>query len=405
MVDSRHIVVLLIGLFVLAPAGFAFASTGRDALLTERARLVEAGDGPSFEYDRSLRFEMHGDDVAAARLVLAARGYLPASGNGDPRYFDAELAGTVERFQRDNGLTADGILGPVTGELLSLGNRMLIARIDQTLSLPDRPSSGLVVVVNIAAAELRVLKDGQTLFETRVIVGRPSRQTPTFEAVIDAVTFNPSWHVPADILRKDILPEMAKDAGYAQRRKIHVYARENGSWIRIDPHSVDWKRRPIGQSAGYRFVQRPHEGNALGRVKFEMENPYGIYLHDTPDRHLFQRDRRTFSSGCVRIDAALDMARLLLGDDVWQVGRITERLNVGRTFRVSLPEPVSVQVEYRLADVTANGKVRFLPDIYGVLPVSPPAIVSVVDAAPISAPATSQHCHNPDQASLPNFGG
>ena len=170
-----------------------------------------------------------------------------------------------------------------------------------------------------------------------MIVGRPSRQTPTFEAVIDAITFNPSWHVPVDILRKDILPEMAKDFGYAQRRKIDVYARENEFSIRIDPRAVNWKRRPTS----YRFVQRPHDSNALGRVKFEMENPYGIYLHDTPDRYLFQRDRRTFSSGCVRIDAALDMARLLLGDDVWQVGRITERLNGGRTFRVSLPEAVS----------------------------------------------------------------
>ena len=401
MVDFRHIVVLLIGLFVLAPGGFAFASTGRDALLVERAQLVEAGDGPSFEYDRSLRFGMQGDDVTAARLVLAARGYLPTSGNNDPRYFDAELADTVERFQRDNGLTADGILGPATGELLSLGNQMLIARIDQALSLPDPPSIGLVAVVNVAAAELRLLKDGQILFETRVIVGRPSRQTPTFEAVIDAITFNPSWHVPVDILRKDILPEMAKDSGYAQRRKIDVYARENESWIRIDPRAVNWKRRPTS----YRFVQRPHDSNALGRVKFEMENSYGIYLHDTPDRYLFQRDRRTFSSGCVRIDAALDMARLLLGDDVWQVGRITERLNGGRTFRVSLPEAVSVHVEYRLADVIANGKVRFLPDIYGVLPVNPPAIVSFTDAAPISDPATSQHCHNPDQTSSPNFDG
>ena len=87
------------------------------------------------------------------------------------------------------------------------------------------------------------------------------------------------------------------------------------------------------------------------------------------------------------------------------MGRITERLNGGRTFRVSLPEAVSVHVEYRLADVIANGKVRFLPDIYGVLPVNPPAIVSFTDAAPISDPATSQHCHNPDQTSSPNFDG
>jgi murein L,D-transpeptidase YcbB/YkuD len=387
--------VLLIGIFMLAATSAAYA-TGRDALLAERARLVAAVDSPSFEYVRPLSTGMRGDDVEAARSVLAARGYPPASGSssaivsdsGDPKYFDTAMAGAVEMFQRGNGLNVDGKLVPATGELLSLDNRMLIAHIDQALSLPEPPSSGLAVVVNIAAAELRLLKDGQRLFETRVVVGRPSRMTPTFTAAIDAVTFNPSWHVPDYILRQDILPEMAKDPAYAERRQIDVYIRENGTLIKVDPRTINWKHRPTG----YRFVQRPHSGNALGQVKFEMENPFGVYLHDTPDRHLFKRDRRTFSSGCIRIDAALDMAHLLLGDNVWRTGRITERLNGGRTFRINLPEPVPGQVEYRLADLTADGMVRYLPDVYGILAAVPSAIVS--DATPAGSVA-SQFCAIP----------
>jgi murein L,D-transpeptidase YcbB/YkuD len=360
---------LLIGLFIPAFACSVAAAdaTNRDALLTERARLVglvEAGDVPTFEYVRPLSIGSRGHDVEAARTVLAVRGYPSSPVNGERTFFDTGMAGAVEGFQRDNRLNADGILGPATAGLLSLDTRTLIEHIDQALPLPDTSPAGWAIVINVAAAELKILHEGRTILESRVIVGRPSRKTPTFTAEIEAVTFNPSWHVPPHIVRQDILPEMAKDREYAERRQIDVYARENGTWIRTDPDAIDWRNRP----AGYRFVQRPHAGNALGRVKFEMANRFGVYLHDTPDRHLFARDRRTYSSGCIRIDQALDAARLLLGDAAWSSNRIAEWLSSGRTFRVNLPEPVSVRIEYRLADVTPDGVVRALPDVYKVLP-------------------------------------
>lgn len=391
---------LLIGLFIpaFACSPVAAGATDRDALLTERARLVglvDAGDVPAFEYVRTLNIGSRGHDVEAARMVLAVRGYTSSPVNGERTFFDAGMAGVVERFQRDNRLNADGILGPVTAELLSFDTRTLIEHIDQALPLPGTSSDGWAILINVAAAELKILNEGRTVLESRVIVGRPSRKTPTFTAEIESVTFNPSWHVPPHIVRQDILPQMAKDRDYAERQQIDVYAKENGSWIKTDADVIDWRNRPDG----YRFVQRPHAGNALGQVKFEMANHFGVYLHDTPDRHLFAHDRRTYSSGCIRIDQALDAARLLLGDAAWSANRISERLSSGRTFRVGLPEPISVRIEYRLADVTPDGVVRFLPDVYKILPQrSPPPSGKnvIVSSVPTNTFDASQSCVAPD---------
>ena len=161
--------------------------------------------------------------------------------------------------------------------------------------------------------------------------------------------------------------------------KIDVYARENEFWIRIDPRAVNWKRRPTS----YRFVQRPHDSNALGRVKFEMENPYGIYLQ-------MIRQTATCSSaigGTSQFRVCPDLCGARHGPPPARrrclAGGADDRAAEMRSdLRVSLPEAVSVHVEYRLADVIANGKVRFLPATSTRLPVNPPAIAQLYGRRP-----------------------
>jgi L,D-transpeptidase YcbB len=340
----------------------------RQILISERHRLAESmPSAPALGVDRVLREGTEGSDVIRLRAVLDYRGY-PASTASEPGFFDKDLTDAVFRFQRSQGLRPDGIVGTATAERLALRPADLVARIDQSLALPRLPIHGPTIVVNIPAAEMRLLGSDGTRMSSRVIVGRPSRKTPLFSAEITAVTFNPAWHVPPGILRKDILPRLRQDPGHAERQGFDIYRIEGGSRVKLE-------RRKLDGLAGsnYAVVQRPGPENALGRVKFEMPNPFDVYLHDTPDRHLFARDRRLLSSGCVRVEAALTLARLLIEPARWQEERIDARLAAGRTFRIALATPVPVRLEYRLAEVDDTGAVRYHPDVYGTLAHGSPA--------------------------------
>ena len=144
------------------------------------------------------------------------------------------------------------------------------------------------VVVNAAIARLQLLRDDRPIFTTRVVVGETDKQTPEFQSTIDSVLFNPPWNIPRSIAQQEILPKLAADPNYLTSH--HMRFRSNGS---------------IQQEAG-RY-------SALGRLKFEMNDRYDVYLHDTPEKSLFQSAARMMSHGCVRVENPRALAMLLLG--------------------------------------------------------------------------------------------
>jgi len=163
--------------------------------------------------------------------------------------------------------------------------------------------------------------------------------------------------VPANIALDETMPAVRRDRGTQRRLNLEVL---RGDRV-VDPAQVDWVRGARDVS----FRQRPGAGNSLGLVKFQLPNPFNVYLHDTPNDALFLRPRRTFSHGCVRLEKPEALARWVLdGLSGWSPARITAAMHAGRESTVSLPEPIPVSIGYFTVWVDEDGTVRFLPDVY-----------------------------------------
>lgn len=275
--------------------------------------------------------------------------------------YDATLATAVESFQSRHGLEADGVIGPKTFRSL---NKTAEQRVDQLrLSLERarwimRELDDEFVLVNIAAPGTYLFKADNTLWTTRSITGSAYRKTPVFRDEIEYLEFNPTWTVPASIFRKDKLPRIRRDPGYLERGNYDVVRTSDRQ--PIAPSAVNWS----ASNPGVTLVQRPGEQNALGLVKFMFPNKYAVYLHDTNDRSLFDRNERNLSSGCVRIEKPFEFASLLLESNPdWTLARMQEVIASGKTTRVDLDEPMPVLLTYWTAWVE-DSDVHFREDPY-----------------------------------------
>jgi L,D-transpeptidase YcbB len=194
------------------------------------------------------------------------------------------------------------------------------------------------VWVNAADARLVFYRADRPVFSTRVIVGQDERrnQSPDFRAVIDGILFNPPWTIPGDIATEEILPKTRSDPNYLARHNMVMLP--NGG-----------------------LQQLPGPGAALGQIKFEMENRFDVYLHDTPSKDLFSRDNRRISHGCIRVQNPRELAALLMQQPI---DTINQSIATDGTNRSNLPAPVPVFVVYQTAFVDSDGTLQFRPDVY-----------------------------------------
>lgn len=303
--------------------------------------------------------------VALLRSRLVASGDLPAAGAPEAAHYDAALEAAVRRFQQRMGLEDDGVAGAATIRELNVPAaeriRQLRVNLDRgRVLLHDLPET--FVVVNIAGYQAYVVKGQQTVWTGRVQVGRPYRRTPTFRSEIDYLVFNPTWTVPPGIIARDILPAAKRDPASITEKGLKVL---DSAGRTVDPASVDWSRFSSGHIP-YTLRQDPGPDNALGRVKLMFPNAYFVYLHDTPSQALFGRAERAFSSGCVRVERALELAELLLDDpENWNAGSIAAVVARGRLQNVPLKRKVPVLLAYWTAWVDAGGRMHFRRDLYG----------------------------------------
>ncbi|ENB7488998.1 L,D-transpeptidase [Citrobacter koseri] len=278
--------------------------------------------------------------------------------------YDRELVDAVKRFQTWQGLGADGAVGPATREWLNVTPAqragVLALNIQRLRLLPGELSTG--IMVNIPAYSLVYYQNGNQVLASRVIVGRPDRKTPMMSSALNNVVVNPPWNVPPTLARKDILPKVWNDPGYLERHGYTVMRGWNSKET-INPWQVDWSTI-TPSNLPFRFQQAPGAHNSLGRYKFNMPSSDAIYLHDTPNHNLFQKDTRALSSGCVRVNKASELANMLLQDAGWNDTRISDALKQGDTRYVNIRQNIPVNLYYLTAFVGADGRTQYRTDIY-----------------------------------------
>jgi len=303
------------------------------------------------------------------RLLMDTGDYAPPAdedtggGASGSLVFDAGLEVAVRRFQARHGLPETGAVGPRTRAALAVSPGRRARQIELNLErwrwLP-RDLGRRFVLVNIAGFTAEAVEEGTTVMSMPVIVGTAYRQTPVFSDTITYVVFNPSWRVPRDIAREEIVPLVRDDPGYLEREGLHVIGPDG---VEIDPAAIDWHALPA--RLPWRLEQEPGPRNALGRVKLMFPNPYDVYLHGTPQPELFQQAVRAFSHGCIRLQRPLEFARYVLDDSGdWDDERIGEVLQAGLEITVPLLRPVPVYIEYWTAWGEPGGTVQFRDDIY-----------------------------------------
>jgi murein L,D-transpeptidase YcbB/YkuD len=343
----------------------------RGALPRYRA-IATAGGWPRVPEGPTLREGDEDPRVALLRARLSLEGDLSgdlSDAAQEAETFDPALSQAVRRFQERHGLEADGLIGRKTRAALDVPAEtrleQIMVNMERWRRMPWEPG-GRFLLVNIAGFSLEVIEDRRVLFDMRAIVGRPTRPTPVFSNVVSYMDFNPTWTVPRRIAKLDILPELSKDLGYLAHHNMRVFIGRGRSASEIDPELVDWlsvtpDKLPVT------LRQDPGPENALGRVKFMLPNQYDVYLHDTPQRNLFGRDRRAFSSGCVRLERPLELAEYLLaGQDGWSRAKIEEVIQKGATVSVWLARPIPIHMAYVTAWASDDGRAHFRDDVYGL---------------------------------------
>ncbi len=278
-----------------------------------------------------------------------------------PEAYDETLVASIELFQKRNGLHVDGLIGPATRRALNMSPADKIDTLRVNLErwrwLPNELGSRHVRV-NVPEFKVRLVDDGKTAFEERIVVGKPRHATPVFSDTMELVVFNPYWNVPYSIMKNEILPVARRDPSYLTRRNINVVWRGGRT---VDPYRVDWQDVDLGK---VRLRQSPGQGNALGEVKFLFPNKHAVYLHDTPSKHLFNRSRRAYSHGCMRVRNPRKFAEAIMGVEGWSQQGIARAIGSRRNQAVRLKQDLPVHITYFTAAMSDDGGLRFFADIY-----------------------------------------
>jgi murein L,D-transpeptidase YcbB/YkuD len=333
--------------------------------LAELRDRRESGGWPAVSEGATLREGDSGPRVAELVRRLHASGDLDRT-EGDT--IDAEVGAAIRAFQSRHGLAADGLVGRATQSSL---NVPVQSRIDQVIVNLERwrwlpeDLGDFHILVNIAGFRLDVVENGQSIRDMRVVVGRPYRRTPVFSDAISYIVLNPYWEVPIRIAIQDKLPLIKSDPGYLAQQGYTLLQGWGDQEEIIDPASVDWSA-VTARNFSYRLRQSPGPLNALGRLKFMFPNKFSVYLHDTPARELFAQDALAFSSGCIRLEAPLDLAEILLRDQGnWSREAIDRAIASGREETIRLPTRVPVHLLYWTAWISSDdGALNFRDDIY-----------------------------------------
>ncbi len=348
------------------------ARGGGKSTETVKPGVVAIPDGPV------LKLGVEDEQVALLRKRLN----VPAETGADETRFDEAVLEAVRRFQLAHGAAPDGLVGAGTRRMLNgqqqqpqhaSGSpsqiRALLINMERWRWLPH-DLGPYYVTVNIPEFMLRVVEDGKQVHTTRVVVGKPDKQTPIFSNEMQEIVFGPFWNVPTSIKVEEIRPYVREEAAWLfggggfntsvfQRHNLRVkyLGRE------VDPAAVDWNQIDIRNTEIY---QPPGPDNVLGKVKFVFPNKHDVYMHDTPQKFLFAQPVRAESHGCMRVQNPDQLAAILLKHDQgWSQARTISALEDGYDSHVALQQKIPVYITYFTVKVNDDGSISTYGDIYG----------------------------------------
>ena len=323
--------------------------------------IAEAGGWQSVPVQNAIGFDENDSGIVLLVKRLASEDQILA---GTPKPSMAQLRDAVKRFQTRNGLGEDGLVGSRTLAALNVSASVRAAQIAANMErwrwLP-RQFERRYVAVNVAGESLELIRDNKIALTSRVIVGQKTSTTPITRAVIEAVVVNPPWNIPGDIAARALLPQLRRNANYLATRNMIV------TDLPRDPYGrhVDWKN-VIPAEFPYAIRQLPGPTTALGAVMLDSPNDFDVYLHDTPNKKLFNLAEREISNGCVRVQEIFPLASFALTGDVKTgMKKLTDLTRSRQTQRLKLDNPLPVYFLYWTAVVTSEGNVEFRPDRYG----------------------------------------
>lgn len=307
----------------------------------------KGGWQPIVTTEKKIKLGTNSPTVSLIKKRLHATGELAATDTSSLFTDTLELA--VKTFQERHGFKPDGMVTPA---LIKEMNVTALQRVQQILLnmdrmrwMPSRPDGNLIIV-NIPEFVLHVWEGKQKAFDMDVVVGKEGHNTTSFTGNLNQVVFSPYWNVPPSIVQKEIVPAIEKNPDYLAEQNMEVTGKDEDGL-------------PV-------IRQLPGTKNSLGKVKFLFPNSFNIYFHDTPAKDLFNRSKRAFSHGCIRLSDPEKMANYLLRNDSnWPPEKISEAMNSGKEKFVKLKDPVPVFISYYTAWVDEYGKMNFREDIYG----------------------------------------
>jgi murein L,D-transpeptidase YcbB/YkuD len=324
--------------------------------------VAKGGYGPPLTAEE-IKPEASPADIVALRDRLMTLGYLDRSFT---QTFDASLQAAVQRFQLDNGISPDGVVGKGTLAALNASAqdhlKSVVVALERLRWMGNADLGQRHIWVNQPDYTAKVFDDGAVTFQTRVVIGKVGHdtQSPEFSDMMEFLVVNPTWSVPRSIVVKEYLPQFQKDPlAESQLQLLDPQGQV------IDRTTVDFAAF-TPQNFPYALRQPPEEGNALGKVKFMFPNPYNIYLHDTPTKSLFAKDVRAFSHGCIRVGSPFDLAYFLLARQSNNPKALfASYLNTGAESVLNLDQAVPVHLVYFTAWPDDQGRMGFRRDIYG----------------------------------------
>jgi murein L,D-transpeptidase YcbB/YkuD len=303
--------------------------------------------------------------IPVIREKLLLSGDLQAKPQSDQITYDEELFVAVKAFQKRHGLIDDGVIGADFLAAINYSPSDLISKIKVNMErlrwLPDFNDEVSQVIVNIPDFHLYYIQQGDTIFTSKVVVGKDYRQTPVFKSKMTYLVFSPTWTLPETILWEDAIPSIKNDEGYLADNNMKVLDLQEKE---VNYKKINWRKLENKEDFPYLIRQAPGSSNPLGKVKFMFPNEHYIYIHDSPAQALFSQDERTFSSGCIRMEKPTEFAALLLRDaEDWDEGKILEAMTLDEEKKVDLPEPQDVWILY-LSIWGKEGNIEIREDVY-----------------------------------------